>query len=178
MEILIRKPSWKRARSASRIIKMHNKTNPNMLARTGKDIKNSYFWIAENFGDKIMGFVGLFNWNGDGVEIVSHLVNRKLQRKEIGKKLLFHALREAKEMNSRIFLFTTETEYYKKFGFEIVGARNFPEKIRLRCQNCPKGPDGPGFLPCPESAMIFKDNNDISKIMPDQKNTGTPYMFY
>jgi N-acetylglutamate synthase-like GNAT family acetyltransferase len=178
MEILIREPSWKRAKAVSKIIGKHNMGNPNMLPRTGKDIRNSHFWIAENFNNKVMGFVGLFDWNGNGVEITSHLVKRKLQQHGIGRKLLFHALKEAEKIDSQIFLFTTKIDYYKKFGFEVVDARNFPEKIRLRCQNCPKGPDGPGFHPCPEVAMIFKDSSAISKIMSNQKNAGAQYMLH
>lgn len=178
MEIIIKKPSWGDAREVSRKIRVHNQKNSNMLERMPRNIKKSYFWIAKNFSNQLIGFIGLFNWNGDGVEIVSHFVNKKIPLQGVGKKLLSHALTEAKKINSVIFLFTTEVEYYAKFGFKVVEAENFPEKIRLRCQNCPKGgPDGPGSTTCPEIAMIFNGKESILENMTNGKTIEERYMF-
>lgn len=149
----IRKPSWKDARKVSKEIRIHNKNNPNMIERMPRDIKNSSFWIAQNKWKKILGFVGIFNWEQEGIEIVSHLVLKKFQKLGIGEKLLMQAIKKAKKQNSNIFLFTTEISYYEKYGFEVVDAKKFPKKIRIHCQKCLKGPHGPGFEPCKEKAM-------------------------
>ena len=164
MLIFINKPSWRNARKISKAIRIHNQKNPNMLERMPKDIKKSDFWIAQNEYFKILGFIGIFSWGEDGVEIVSHLTLEKFRDLGVGEKLLEYAMTEARKISSKIFLFTTEIEYYEKFRFEVVEAEKFPEKIRVRCQNCPNGPFGPGFSPCLEKAME-------QKVKPSESNT-------
>jgi N-acetylglutamate synthase-like GNAT family acetyltransferase len=157
MKIKIVKPSWKKSRAASREIRVHNQKQANMLERTPRDIRNSPFWIALGCGKKLLGCIGLFDWGADGVEIVSHLVLGKFRGLYVGKNLLEMTLRETEKLNpASVFIFTTEIEYYKKFGFELTDVHKFPEKLRLRCQNCPNGPNGPGFAPCQETAMELK----------------------
>lgn len=167
MEIIIREPSWRDARQASKQIRMHNQKNSNMLERMPRDIKKSNFWIARNLHDKLIGFIGIFDWEQDGIEIVSHLVLKRYQESGAGENLLRQAIKKAREINFKIFLFTTEISYYEQYGFETVSAKNFPKKIMTRCQNCPKGPFGPGSKSCPEVAMQF----DGSKIKPSPSHT-------
>lgn len=153
---VISPPSWREARIISRLIKTHNKNEFNMIERKPREIRKSFFWIAKIHG-KVVGSVGIIDWESDGLEIVSHLVHKKYRGRKIGKLLLEYAIRQIEKTNSAsIFLFTTKPGYYQKFGFRITDPERYSRKLKKQCGSCLKSQNGPGIPPCPEIAMRYE----------------------
>lgn len=137
-DLVIVKPSREEAEVARMMIESQAKNFGNMIPRTSKFILDNCF-IARLEG-KVIGTIGVINWNGDGAEIVSHIVYENLRQRGIGSELLRAALKKAEEFDPlRIFLFTNIPRAYGKY---FIPCENLVlgEKAMADCDNCPNGP--------------------------------------
>ncbi|MDI6759169.1 MAG: N-acetyltransferase [Candidatus Omnitrophota bacterium] len=106
------------------------------------------FWVAEE-NKKIVGCVALhISWD-DLAEIKSLAVEKKSQKKGLGKRLISTCFLEAKQLGAkRIFVLTYKPDYFRSFGFRKAQHSSFPHKVWAECINCPKFPN------CQEIALI------------------------
>jgi len=106
------------------------------------------FWVAEE-NKKIIGCAALhISWD-DLAEIKSLAVEKRRQRRGIGKELVRACLNEAKQLGAKkIFVLTYKPNYFKKFGFKRIKTADLPHKIWAECINCCKFPN------CQEVALI------------------------
>lgn len=84
------------------------------------------YWIAE-MDKKIIGFVGIIVYSKSKSSWISWLgIRKKFQGKGVGKKLLEHAIKEAKKTKAKNLLveggtlpmFQKANNLYRKYGFE------------------------------------------------------------
>jgi len=109
------------------------------------------FWVYKE-GRKIIGCCGphIVGWE-NLAEIKSLAVDKRRQKKEIGKNMVDNCLKEAKELNVKnIFVLTYAPNFFKKFGFKKISKRKLPHKVWTECYKCPKFPN------CDEEALIKK----------------------
>ena len=151
---IICRGSWRECRWAAKLLRIQQRIGQNVLSRTARYIRANHYLIARDYNGQVVGVIGLIIWAAGLIEVVSHVIDSKHRHQGIGTQLLNHAIKEAKKFGYKsLFLCTTETEYYQQLGFMICGPSKYTEKIRRDCQDCPKGPFGPGYAPCPEIAM-------------------------
>ncbi|MDM7202694.1 MAG: N-acetyltransferase [Thermodesulfobacteriaceae bacterium] len=106
------------------------------------------FFIAED-KDLIIGTCALHILWEDLAEIRSLVVNEENQRKGIGKKLVETALKEARELEiPKIFVLTTNPQFFQKLGFREVSKQDLPQKVWADCIKCSKFPE------CDEIPML------------------------
>ena len=96
--------------------------------RDHKYFRKTYKFIAKDDNQKIIGIIEL-TIEPNIALLESILVNHKLKRQGIGKKLLEYAEQFAMQQKcSKIFLETNEgwgaEKFYKKMGYEITGKHN------------------------------------------------------
>ena len=124
-----------------------------MLSRSLNEIYENIrdFWIYKK-GRKIIGCCGLHIVGWENLaEIKSLAVDKRRQKKEIGKNMVDKCLKEAKELKVKnIFVLTYVPNFFKKFGFKKISKRKFPHKVWTECYKCPKFPN------CDEEALIKK----------------------
>ena len=108
------------------------------------------FWVIEE-KNKIAGCAALHISWGDLTEIKSLAVEKRLQGKGLGEKLITVCLREAKALGAKkVFVLTYKPDYFKQFGFRKIKHANLPHKIWAECINCCKFPN------CEEVALLKK----------------------
>ncbi len=121
-----------------------------MIARSLNELYENIrdFWVCASNG-KILGCSAVHvSWE-NLVEIKSVAVDKSVQGKGIGTKLLKACLVEAKELGAKkVFTLTYIPEFFRRFGFRKVEHASLPHKIWAECINCPKFPD------CQEIALI------------------------
>ncbi len=106
------------------------------------------YWVCERAG-KIIGCCALHVCWQDLAEIKSLAVERRLQCKGIGTRLVEACMNEAKTMGAkRVFVLTYQPDFFKRFGFRRVTHASLPHKVWAECINCPKFPD------CREIALL------------------------
>ncbi len=121
-----------------------------MLPRSLSDIYESLrdFWICE-FNNRIIGCCALHVTWKDLAEVRSLAVNKRYQRRGIGRQLINAAINEARELGCKsVFALTYIPDYFRKYGFRRISKERLPHKIWAECINCPKFPD------CKEVALI------------------------
>jgi len=92
--------------------------------------------------DKIAGIAALHIVWEDIAEIRSLLVDKKYQKKGIGKNLVKRAVQEAAELNiPKVFALTREAKFFLRLGFKEVSKNKLPQKVWADCINCPLFPD-------------------------------------
>ncbi|MBN2119598.1 MAG: N-acetyltransferase [Candidatus Omnitrophica bacterium] len=109
------------------------------------------FWVYKE-KNRVLGCCSLniVGWQ-DLAEIKSLAVDKKHQKKGLGKALVKISLKEAKELGiKKVFVLTYESAFFKKFGFKTVSKDKLPHKIWADCLNCPE------FPACKEEALIRK----------------------
>jgi amino-acid N-acetyltransferase len=107
------------------------------------------FVICES-GGKIYGVCALHIMWEDLAEIRSLAVEKRFQGQGIGKNLVKHCIREAKNLGiKRIFALTYQPEFFKKMGFLDTDKATLPQKIWGDCIRCHRFPD------CDENAVII-----------------------
>ena len=90
--------------------------------------ENSYFLVAKNENEDILGFVGV-EFILDEVDITNIVIKKEYRNLKIGTKLLECLIKDIKEKNKKsITLEVNENniyaiKLYKKFNFEIAGQR-------------------------------------------------------
>jgi len=86
----------------------------------------------------------------DLAEIRSLAVDKRYQKRGIGKDLIKKCLKEAKALGvKRIFALTYSPEFFKKMGFTDIDKSGLPQKIWGDCLRCPRFPE------CDEHAVII-----------------------
>jgi len=138
-----------------------------MLPRSLNELYDNLrdFFVYEKKGE-ILGTCALHIWWEDLAEIRSLAVEKTMQRKGIGSKLVKEALKEAKSLNiKRVFALSFQPEFFEKLGFKKIDKAQLPQKIWKDCINCAKFPH------CNEVALI-KDIVTNSNIK-NQINYGT-----
>jgi amino-acid N-acetyltransferase len=107
------------------------------------------FLICEVEGN-VCGVCALHIMWEDLAEIRSLAVEKRFQRHGIGKNLVKHSIREAKDLGvKRIFALTYQPEFFKKLGFCDTDKAALPQKIWGDCVRCPRFPE------CDENAVII-----------------------
>ncbi len=147
---MIRKATIKDTQQIQILINFYAAKNK-MISRSLNEIYENIrdFWVFEK-KNKIIGCCGLhvIGWDNLG-EIKSLAVDKKTQKKGIGKKLIESCLREAKELKIRkIFALTYIPDFFKRIGFKRIAKSKLPHKIWAECCKCPKFPG------CQEDALI------------------------
>lgn len=85
----------------------------------------------------------------DLAEIRTLAVKESLSGQGIGRKLVEHFLREAKELGiEKVFTLTYQTAFFEKCGFKEISKEQMPHKVWKDCLNCPKFPN------CDEVLMV------------------------
>ena len=107
------------------------------------------FVVCEDYGN-VCGVCALHIMWEDLGEIRSLAVDKKYQKKGIGKTLVKQCLKEAKALGlKRIFALTYQPAFFKKIGFLDIDKSSLPQKIWGDCLRCHKFPE------CDEQAVIF-----------------------
>jgi len=107
------------------------------------------FVVCEDYGN-ICGVCALHIMWEDLAEIRSLAVDKKYQKKGIGKTLVKQCLKEAKALGlKRIFALTYQPAFFKKIGFLDIDKSSLPQKIWGDCLRCHKFPE------CDEQAVII-----------------------
>jgi amino-acid N-acetyltransferase len=123
-----------------------------MLARSLSELYENIrdFWVYEE-NNKIIGCCALHvSWE-ELVEIKSLAVDKKEQKKGIGKELVTACINEAGQIGAKkIFVLTYKSKYFKQFGFKKISHSSLPHKIWMECIRCHKFPN------CQETALLKK----------------------
>ncbi|WP_293446162.1 N-acetyltransferase [Persephonella sp.] len=108
------------------------------------------FFVYEENGE-IVGIGSLHVFWEDLAEIKSLAVLPQHQNKGIGKKIVKHCLKEAKQLGvEKVFALTYLPEFFQKLGFEIVDKSEFPQKVWTECIHCVK------FNDCKEIPVMIR----------------------
>lgn len=116
----------------------------NELYETLRDL-----FVCEIDGD-IYGACALHIMWEDLAELRSLAVDRRYQKRGIGRNLVKQCLKEAKVLGiKRIFALTYHPDFFKNMGFTDIDKSNLPQKIWGDCLRCHKFPE------CDEIAVII-----------------------
>jgi amino-acid N-acetyltransferase len=108
------------------------------------------FFVAEE-DHRVVGCVALVVLWKDLAEICSLAVDEPYMKRGIGKKLVLHCIKEAKELKvSQIIVLTYQDRFIKKLGFHFVDKDTFPRKLMWECLECPR------LEQCDERAYLKK----------------------
>ncbi len=108
------------------------------------------FFVYEENGE-IVGIGSLHVFWEDLAEIKSLAVLPPYQHKGIGKKIVKHCLKEAKQLGvEKVFALTYLPEFFQKLGFEVVDKSEFPQKVWTECIHCVK------FNDCKEIPVMIR----------------------
>jgi amino-acid N-acetyltransferase len=93
-------------------------------------------------GDELVGFGALHIHTSSLGEIRSLIVKEGFRGKEIGKKIVLKALKEAKELSlSRVLALTYKETFFQRLGFIEIPKESLPEhKIWADCIKCKQFP--------------------------------------
>ena len=106
------------------------------------------FVVSEEHGT-ICGVCALHIMWEDLAEVRSLAVDKRHQKKGIGKKLVQQCLKEARALGiKKVFALTYCPEFFKKMGFVDIDKASLPQKIWGDCLRCPRFPE------CNEHAVI------------------------
>ena len=159
MEISYRKMTLSDIGQAVEIINRHaneglmlEKTHVNLLV-----CLPNFFVAVTNNG--VVGVCGLKIWPTGDAEIISSCVIEDYHGQGVGKHLNNLTLAFAKELGlSRVFLLTTQVDFYKKIGFVVVSKQALGFKVYSDCLHCRRNKkDDPEFAftkDCPDTAML------------------------
>lgn len=119
---------------------------PLSIGDTLERIKN--FQVAVDSDCTVIGCVAVDAIWDRLVEIRSLAVKRDLHKRNIGRRLVEAALRDAGDLGAEeVFTLTYVPDFFARFGFRIIDRNTLPHKVWLACVKCPKFPD------CGEVAM-------------------------
>lgn len=107
------------------------------------------FVICEIEG-AVCGICSLHIMWEDLAEIRSLAVDKRFQKRGIGRRLVKYCIREARHLGiKRIFALTYHPEFFRKLGFHDADKSALPQKIWGDCIRCPRFPE------CDENAVII-----------------------
>ncbi len=114
-----------------------------MLARSLNELYENLrdFWVVE-LNKRIVGCCALHvSWD-DLAEIKCLAVEKRHQKKGLGKELVATCLEEARRLGSKkVFVLTYKPAFFKQFGFRKVKHAELPHKIWAECIKCSKFPN-------------------------------------
>lgn len=88
---------------------------------------------------------------GDIAEIRAMAISEAYQHAGIGKHLVAHMQKEARELGVKLlFTFTLADEFFKKLGFQHKDRAELPSKVWGECSRCPK------YFKCDEVGMVLE----------------------
>ncbi|MDD4333068.1 MAG: GNAT family N-acetyltransferase [Patescibacteria group bacterium] len=134
------------------------KRGETLLIRGPSFYRNNITIIAEDAFGKIVGVIAAIGWDNGQFEICSHVIHPDYRGSQLGEILFWKMVARLRRKPEKVFLFSKSPEYYEKLGLVRTDPASFSAKIRADCKNCPRGPNGPGFAPCPEVAMELPDS--------------------
>ncbi len=106
--------------------------------------------VAEIDGE-VVGIGALSILWVDLAEVRTLAVKESHASQGIGKKLVEHFLKEARDLGiKKVFTLTYQEEFFKKCGFQVISKEQMPHKIWKDCLNCPKFPN------CDEVLMVVE----------------------
>jgi len=112
---------------------------PRPLSEIYENIRD--FYIVRRKG-KVIACAALHVIWEDLAEIKSTAVNKKHQRKGIGRKLVEVCLKEAGELGiSTVFCLSYKPEFFEACGFTRINKDQLPQKVWGECFRCPKFPN-------------------------------------
>lgn len=107
------------------------------------------FWVVEVDGEVVACCALHVNW-ADLAEVRSLAVEKRFQRRGLGKALVDACRAEAREMGiARVYALTREPAFFESLGFLRIGVSELPRKVWGECIRCPKFPE------CDEVAVVF-----------------------
>jgi len=149
MAISIRKTTIKDATPVQTLINEAAKSQE-VLPRSLNDIYEhirDFFVCAPN--EKVLGCCALHICWENLAEIRSLVVLPEQRHNGIGTGLVKACIREAEQLKiKKIFLLTSQPDFFKKFDFKNIEKSSLPHKIWNDCTSCVQFPD------CNEIAMI------------------------
>jgi len=109
-----------------------------------------YYVYQEAPGGPILGVAALHVcWEGLG-EVRSVAVLEEYKGQGIGTRLVEACLSEAVTLGlERVFVLTYQTQFFGRFGFQVVDKNVLPHIVWADCVKCPKFPE------CDEIAMVL-----------------------
>ncbi|MHB0869829.1 MAG: N-acetyltransferase [Chloroflexota bacterium] len=122
-----------------------------MLARPLSELYENLrdFWVIEEGGVPVACCALHVNW-ADLAEVRSLAVDRRHQRRGLGRTLVMACIGEAREMGlSRVYALTREAGFFDSLGFARIGVNELPRKVWGECIRCPKFPE------CDEVAVVY-----------------------
>jgi len=128
-------------------------------AKKGKLLRRSLNYIYENLRDfwvyeekgKIVGVCSLHivGWK-ELAEIKCLAVEKRFQRRQIGRSMVEACLKEAKQLGiKRVFALSFEEGFFERLGFRKIEKKKLPSKVWGECVNCIYFPN------CREQAFII-----------------------
>ena len=107
-------------------------------------------FVVHEADGNVCGVCALHIMWEDLAEIRSLAVDKKYQKRGIGKSLVRRCLKEAKGLGlKRVFALTYHPEFFRKLGFAATDKASLPQKIWGDCLRCPRFPE------CDEDAVII-----------------------
>ncbi len=99
------------------------------------------FTIAEDDG-VMVGICSLHIWWQDLAEVRSLAVQKGMENKGIGRKLVEACLSEARFLGlKKVFALTYRPDFFSRVGFAEVDKSELPQKVWGDCVKCPKFPE-------------------------------------
>ncbi|MHC4294798.1 MAG: N-acetyltransferase [Planctomycetota bacterium] len=109
------------------------------------------FFVAIDSDNRVVGCVAVDIFWADLAEVKSLAVAPEAQGRGVGKLLVEAAIEDARKLGAkRLFALTYETEFFARWGFEVVDRQSLPEKVWRECVSCPK------VDACDEIAMMLQ----------------------
>jgi len=150
-ELTYQKATLKNAQAIHELVNSFARRNrmlPRSLNEIYELIRDFYICLDKN---KVIAVCSLHIVWEDLAEIRSAAVDRKYQKRGIGRKLINYCLKEAVSLGvNKVFALTYHPEYFKHLGFEDIDKNDLPHKIWGDCLKCPKFPG------CEEVAVIIR----------------------
>ncbi|HWR62195.1 MAG TPA: N-acetyltransferase [Clostridia bacterium] len=99
------------------------------------------FFIMEYEGE-IIGIGALHVLWKDLAELRTLAVKNGMIKKGVGRQIVEHILKEAKELKlQKVFTLTYQPGFFEKLDFTVIDKEAMPHKVWTDCINCPKFPN-------------------------------------
>ncbi|MEX2237449.1 MAG: GNAT family N-acetyltransferase [Dehalococcoidia bacterium] len=122
-----------------------------LLPRSRESIEGNlgYFSVIRDEG-RVIGCVALARIGNDLAEIRSLAMHADYRGLGLGAALVDHTLEQAKDRGyERVFALTRRPGFFEKLGFKVGLLSQFPQKVWLDCQPCPRR------AMCDETAVVI-----------------------
>ncbi|KAA0257418.1 N-acetyltransferase [Deferribacter autotrophicus] len=146
---MVRNAIMKDAKIIQQLVNSYAKNGEMLPLSINEVYENILKYFVYEEDDKIYGCCALFPSWEDLAEIRSLAVFQNEHKRGIGRILVEHCIKKAKELGiTKVFALTYKVEFFEKLGFKIIDKEKLPKKIWSDCLKCSKFPD------CDEIAVI------------------------